>query len=225
MTKVYTIGIGGPSCSGKTTVTRILKRILKDVVVIYQDDFYKADKDIPIDKATQLANWDCPEAIEFDRLLQVIEYTKENKGELPTEFKSKEENNTHDGSNQLEDETLCLLKEKLSRFRKEDCRFVILDGFMLYWDNRILNQLDCKISLTSSYETLKFRRESRQGYHTSDGYWVDPPGYFDQIVWPEYLRLIQRDHALNQVLTIDTDQNSIPQMMFKAIEKLNKDLL
>ncbi|KAG1646590.1 hypothetical protein G6F44_000674 [Rhizopus delemar] len=213
----------GPSCSGKTTVTRILKRILKDVVVIYQDDFYNPDKDIPIDQETQLANWDCPEAIDFDRFLDTIRHTQKNKGDLPDGFHSKEESNAHDGSDALDEETVSELAQRLSGLT--ECRFIIVDGFMLYWDNRVLDALDCKISLTTSYKTLKSRREARQGYHTADGYWVDPPGYFDQIVWPEYVRLRERDHALKEVNTIDTDENSIQQMMYKVVDQLNKDLI
>ncbi|CEJ00503.1 hypothetical protein RMCBS344292_14556 [Rhizopus microsporus] len=225
MTKVYTIGVGGPSCSGKTTITRILKRILKNVTVIYQDDFYKPDKEIPIDKETQLANWDCPEAIEFDRLLDVLSFAKQNKGKLPEGYDSKEELNVHDGSNQLDDQTAIKLQEMLSYLVKEDNHFVIVDGFMLYWDNRVYQHLDCKISLTTSYETLKSRREQRQGYHTAEGYWIDPPGYFDKIVWPEYLRLSQHDRSVKDIVIIDTDKNSIAQTALKVADDLCKHLL
>jgi nicotinamide/nicotinate riboside kinase len=34
----------------------------------------------------------------------------------------------------------------------------------------------------------KQRRESRTGYVTIEGFWADPPGYFDKIVWPNYAR-------------------------------------
>ncbi|KAG1169336.1 hypothetical protein G6F70_006462 [Rhizopus microsporus] len=191
MTKVYTIGVGGPSCSGKTTITRILKRILKNVTVIYQDDFYKPDKEIPIDKETQLANWDCPEAIEFDRLLDVLSFAKKNKGKLPDGYDSKEELNVHDGSNQLDDQTAIKLQEMLSYL---------------------------------SVPTLGLR-EQRQGYHTAEGYWIDPPGYFDKIVWPEYLRLSQHDRSLKDIVIIDTDKNSIARTALKVADELCKHLL
>ncbi|WWC91858.1 uncharacterized protein L201_006805 [Kwoniella dendrophila CBS 6074] len=56
----------------------------------------------------------------------------------------------------------------------------IVDGFVLYWD---------KIFLRVPYDTLKARRDERQVYVLQHGgVWVDPPGYFEKIVWPGYVK-------------------------------------
>lgn len=47
--------------------------------------------------------------------------------------------------------------------------------------------LDLKIFLRASYAKAKARREARDGYVTLEGFWADPPGYVDQIVWPNYV--------------------------------------
>ncbi|KAI9247355.1 hypothetical protein BY458DRAFT_446342 [Sporodiniella umbellata] len=195
MSKVYTIGIGGPSCSGKTK-----------------------EEDIPIDESTQLANWDCPESIDFEKFLRMIVETQKNGGRLPVGFKSKEALNLHDGSSQLTD-TSYLESDKLN-----DYRFVIVDGFRLYEDRRIYNRLDFRLSLTASYQTLKERREAREGYHTTGCYWVDPPGYFDSIVWPEYQRLCQQEGSLLDLLTLDTDQHTIESMMSVVLQGILSQL-
>lgn len=39
-----------------------------------------------------------------------------------------------------------------------------------------------------SYATVKLRRETRSGYVTLEGFWEDPPGYVDKIVWPNYVQ-------------------------------------
>jgi len=39
-----------------------------------------------------------------------------------------------------------------------------------------------------SYATAKRRREARSGYVTLEGFWEDPPGYVDKIVWPNYVK-------------------------------------
>jgi nicotinamide/nicotinate riboside kinase len=53
-----------------------------------------------------------------------------------------------------------------------------------------------------------------------EGYWVDPPGYFDKIVWPEYVRLNEHNATVKDVLTVDTDKNSIDETALMVADKL-----
>jgi len=48
-------------------------------------------------------------------------------------------------------------------------------------------QMDLKLFLRTSYAKAKARREARSGYVTLEGFWEDPPGYVDKIVWPNYV--------------------------------------
>lgn len=65
----------------------------------------------------------------------------------------------------------------------------LLDGFLLYSPSMsaIQPHLDIKIFLRASYAKAKARREARDGYVTLEGFWADPPGYVDKIVWPNYV--------------------------------------
>lgn len=47
--------------------------------------------------------------------------------------------------------------------------------------------LDVKLFLRTTYAKAKARREARDGYATIEGFWEDPPGYVDKIVWPNYV--------------------------------------
>lgn len=47
--------------------------------------------------------------------------------------------------------------------------------------------MDIKFFLRVSYAKTKARREARSGYVTLEGFWEDPPGYVDKIVWPNYV--------------------------------------
>lgn len=47
--------------------------------------------------------------------------------------------------------------------------------------------IDVKLFLRASYDRAKTRREARDGYATIEGFWKDPPGYVDMIVWPNYV--------------------------------------
>jgi nicotinamide/nicotinate riboside kinase len=68
-------------------------------------------------------------------------------------------------------------------------RLCIFDGFLLYSKSMapIQPQIDVKLFLRVSYAKAKARREARSGYVTLEGFWEDPAGYVDKIVWPNYL--------------------------------------
>lgn len=68
-------------------------------------------------------------------------------------------------------------------------KLFILDGFLLYTPSLTAIQpyLDLKLFLRVSHHAAKTRREARSGYVTLEGFWEDPPGYVDKIVWPNYV--------------------------------------
>ncbi|KAF9964475.1 ribosylnicotinamide kinase [Mortierella alpina] len=187
--RIITIGLSGPSSGGKTTVSRYLKSILPNSTIVHQDDFYRPEADLPLDPKTGLANWDCPEAIDFQALTTTLGHVKEH-GRFPDGFDSLEEKNPV-GSKEtplpVSQEILDALKkdilDQIPEHERDRTKFVILDGFILYVDETLRRTLDVKFFLTAPYQILKERRESRKGYATLE----DPPGYFDDVVWPNYL--------------------------------------
>jgi nicotinamide/nicotinate riboside kinase len=68
-------------------------------------------------------------------------------------------------------------------------RLCVFDGFLLYSESMAVVQphIDIKLFLRVSYAKAKARREARSGYVTLEGFWEDPPGYVDKIVWPNYV--------------------------------------
>ncbi|RIA84253.1 P-loop containing nucleoside triphosphate hydrolase protein [Glomus cerebriforme] len=206
--KVVTIGISGASCSGKTTLARWLVKILPNTKIFYQDDFFKPEKEIPIDPVTNLENWDCPEAIDFNSFVKVLHQLRTT-GTLPSTFNSKESKNERKDIETIELNSLAkelsekvenLLKENHGKEKDDDddeWNFLLVDGFLLYVNQDIMNELDIKLFVNARYDTLKHRRETRSGYVTLEGYWVDPPNYFDKIVWPSYVKA--NKHILDKI--------------------------
>jgi nicotinamide/nicotinate riboside kinase len=72
---------------------------------------------------------------------------------------------------------------------QDPTRLCIFDGFLLYSKSMapLQSQIDIKLFLRVSYAKAKARREARSGYVTLEGFWEDPPGYVDKIVWPNYV--------------------------------------
>lgn len=74
------IGIAGGTGSGKTTV---VKKIIQqcrasDVVVLPQDSYYKDNSHLPLEERLEL-NFDHPNAVEFDLLVEHIRNLKQGK--------------------------------------------------------------------------------------------------------------------------------------------------
>ncbi|KAL9603136.1 MAG: hypothetical protein Q9219_001339 [cf. Caloplaca sp. 3 TL-2023] len=75
---------------------------------------------------------------------------------------------------------------------KRRCRILLLDGFLLFTPSvprSFVSLLTLKLLLRApAYAVAKRRREARSGYATLEGgWWEDPPGYFDRVVWPNYV--------------------------------------
>ncbi|WWD03798.1 hypothetical protein V865_001854 [Kwoniella europaea PYCC6329] len=158
--RLVVIGIGGASCSGKTLLAKHIRRALpQGSHIIHQDDF--------------CPDWDDPETClmwpEFRSILSQVRKTGQHGAHA-----------SHDHLNKqvevgIKEDIFAKWKERLRRYIDEqeskgvELVWYIVDGFVLYWD--------------------KARREERQVYVLQHGgVWVDPPGYFDKIVWPGYVK-------------------------------------
>ena len=70
--KTIIIGIAGGTGSGKSTFTRKLKKEFKDdVAVLYHDNYYRDQSDIPLEERRK-TNYDHPDAMETELLIQQL---------------------------------------------------------------------------------------------------------------------------------------------------------
>lgn len=70
------IGIAGGTGSGKSTFTDRLKQAYRDqVTVLYHDNYYRAHDDIPLE-ARRKINYDHPDSLETDLLIQHLKALK-----------------------------------------------------------------------------------------------------------------------------------------------------
>lgn len=72
------IGIGGSSGSGKSTLAYGLQKRFPELIeVVYFTDYQKSIERIPFFQG--MRNWDCPEAIDFDKLCSDLTLLKNGK--------------------------------------------------------------------------------------------------------------------------------------------------
>lgn len=195
--RVITIGIGGASCSGKTTLAKHLGTCLPNSLLLFQDDFAPPEEKLPLHEKHGVRDWDDPPgAIEWERMANELLYVKAN-------GRTSDSHYSHDQLNlqkpvEVDQAVAREWKKKLSDIHElfaqqgEDVVWVVVDGFLLYWDPRIYNWLNVRAYLRVPELIARERREERQGYYTADqlspegGYWQDPPYYWQDIAWPAF---------------------------------------
>lgn len=197
--KPLLVALSGPSCSGKTTLARLLRDALSPhAFIIHEDDFYVTDSQIPIKKVSdgrELQDWDCFESIDFKAMKEMVAHVKEH-GVVKEGFESIQDGNAV-GEVQVDGNVIANWKAKFKALCDEkpgkELRICIVDGFLLFSDamKEVRELFDIRLLLRADYETVKSRREARSGYVTLEGFWEDPEGYVDEIVWPNYVA----DHA------------------------------
>lgn len=193
------VALSGPTSSGKTTLARLLARIFPSTSILHADDYYHTDSAIPVHDGVQ--DWDCAEAINLPKLETALGRIKngEDVDGIISHVASMEIPEGEGEAGQC-DEVLEKLKVEIEQWEAilgadtggawKRRRLVIVDGFLLLGPSvrSLRNLFDVRILLRSRYEDSKRRREARSGYTTIEGWWEDPPAYFDRIVWPNYVK-------------------------------------
>jgi nicotinamide/nicotinate riboside kinase len=148
----------------------------------------------------RLQDWDCADAIDLPLLESTLQHIHRH-GALPPQLYSKEDQNSVGESGvsnaDVERHREAVVSWLSNLNLPESVRSIticILDGFLLYSDpskpsipTSITGLLDLKLFIRSDYARTKTRREARKGYVTLEGFWEDPEGYVDEVVWPNYV--------------------------------------
>ncbi|KAI1132569.1 nicotinamide riboside kinase 1 [Nemania abortiva] len=214
--KAIIVGISGPSSSGKTTLARLLRDVFPHTFILHEDDFYRPETELPSkdglldwDCAEALNFDDMSRALEHIRAEGTFPPPAAHKLSRRSRLTSaqpfvdsKEDQNTI-GKCTVPDSSISAARARVTAWlaghnlfsspssSAPDLRLCILDGFLLFGPDpplrRITDELlDVKFFLTVSRQKATARREARDGYVTLEGFWADPPGYVDKIVWPNY---------------------------------------
>jgi len=87
--KKLIVGISGVSCGGKTTMANALSDWLGDKFgdVISQDDYYRPASELPINPFTKIPEFDEPESLRMDRIVEDIKKWKDKELEEGEEAK------------------------------------------------------------------------------------------------------------------------------------------
>jgi nicotinamide/nicotinate riboside kinase len=109
----------------------------------------------------------------MDDFVKAMQYIRNHNGEFPPNLDSIQGKNTltHSGVPDavvqiMQDE---VVKEGLVNRGGTDILLCLVDGFLLYSNPAVVNELDVRLLVRAPYEKLKARREARSGYVTIEG--------------------------------------------------------
>ena len=144
MTRPLLIGIAGGTGSGKSTVARKIADGLPadSVAVIDHDSYYRDRSDLTFEARTTL-NYDHPDALDNELLVQHLESLRAGRGvDVPNyDFK------TH--------------ARLAERRRVEPPRILIVEGILVFVEERVRSLLDVKIFVDTDADIRVFRRIRR----------------------------------------------------------------
>lgn len=137
------IGIAGGTGSGKSTFTnRIKKQFGDDVTVIYHDNYYRRRDDIPFDERKKI-NYDHPDALETDMLIEHIKQLKAGKSVVCPVY----DFSVHNRS----DKTVVIKPSKV----------ILVEGILVLQNLELCNLLDIKIFVEADADERILRRVLR----------------------------------------------------------------
>jgi uridine kinase len=134
------IGIAGGTGSGKSTFTnRLMRSFGDDIAVLYHDNYYRRQDDIPFEERKK-ANYDHPDSLETDLMLEHLKLLKEGQPiECPVYDYTQ-----HTRSN----ETIHVEPKKI----------ILVEGILLLADPRLRDLFDIKIYVEADADERILRR-------------------------------------------------------------------
>jgi uridine kinase len=138
------IGVAGGSGSGKSTVADALASALPSdaVATIRHDSYYRDRPELGLDDRNRL-NYDHPEALETDLLIEHIQHLKAgNPIDVPVyDFKSH--------------------RRKIETERVRPCPVLIVEGILVFVDEHLRRELDVKLFVDTEPDIRAIRRIRR----------------------------------------------------------------
>ena len=137
------IGIAGGTGSGNSTFTnRIKKQFGDDVTVIYHDNYYRRRDDIPFEERKKI-NYDHPDALETDMLIEHIKQLKAGKSVVCPVYDFSVHNRR--------DKTVVIKPSKV----------ILVEGILVLQNPELCDLLDIKIFVEADADERILRRVLR----------------------------------------------------------------
>ena len=196
--KPIIIGIAGPSASGKSLLANTIVEELGStrVGVISEDNYYKDLSGLSAEELAQV-NFDHPDALDHDLLLQHLELLHQGKEVGVPQY----DYNKH--------------IRKHYTIKVSGHRIIVLEGILLFSDHRLREQMDICIFMDSPLDTCLIRRLRRDTHERGRTVESVLTAYETQ-VRPMYLQFIEPSKRYADLIVPRGGKNTIAIDLIKA---------
>jgi nicotinamide/nicotinate riboside kinase len=185
--RVFFIGIGGPSCSGKTTLANRLAKALNSPLNPVPCDGYFVPSRMPRHPQYGI-NWETPEGIDFETLQQDMDHIEKALScteAVPSSLVIKAHPSRGGGD---------MVRSGMAN-RKLDPGapvVVLIEGFLLFYDTSISQMFDCTLWLPGDLDTCCGRRHRRDAAGMAA---TDFQSWYAGLVWAHFEKYQDRQLA------------------------------
>lgn len=193
------IGISGPSASGKSCLANNIVNELgsNQVVVITEDSYYKDQSHMPFEERLK-TNYDHPDAFEHELLAKHLADLQDGKNiEVPI----------YDFTQHI--------RRKETRHISNQYRIVVLEGILLFVEEKIRNMMDIRIFMDAPLDICLLRRVRRdiiERERTIDSVLTQ----YENTVRPMYLQFIEPSKRYADIIVPRGGENRIAIDMIQA---------
>ena len=201
------IGIAGGSGSGKTTVVSKLISLLRkeDFVVIPQDSYYKDRSHLTAEEKLK-HNFDHPDSIDFDLLIEQLSALKEGKSVEQPVYSY-----------------ITCSRSKTEIVHVNSARIIIVEGILIFTSQRLREMLDIMVYVDTDADDRLSRIVSRDTLERGKNVGQVLARY-EQTVKPMHLQFIEPSKRYADVILPQGGHNKVAiDMLLATIEKALKE--
>ena len=142
------VGIGGASCSGKSTLCKRLSGLFPNARrILSQDAFFRPDSEIPLSRDSEgceTKDWDSPRAIDFDAFVHTL---------LDMKHYCQGHGETENLSGEEAEERNPRLHELIQSHKDilHSVEIIWVDGFLLYDNPKVIEALNLCLFLKGTF--------------------------------------------------------------------------
>jgi len=226
---MLTVGLGGGSCTGKTSIARQLLDLLPSCVVLHQDSYYRKEDDHGhvLHPGTNCIDWEVLQAFHMDRMVSdaraaLAAHQKRADLKPPGAPGAPGPSITSLPPPPAASSVASLPPNLVSSLaRVSHLPLLLIEGICVLNEPRLAEVCNLKFFLEINETTCRSRRQERGEWGEEDSdCWSETPEYFRQVAWPGYVSNREGLRNVPGVIYLDSTINTVDEQLVEVLKRV-----